>query len=89
MRNVAMYSFVLILSGPDEMAEDRLNALYKAGCDDATFSARGGVSYAAFDREAGSFAEAVGSAIRDVEGAVPGLVVRVEREEPVLQPVGA
>ncbi|MGH2367187.1 MAG: helix-turn-helix transcriptional regulator [Chloroflexota bacterium] len=61
---------------------DNLNALFDAGCDDATFGQRDSLYYADFDRQAPSFAEAVGSAIRNVEAAVPGLhVVRVEPEE--------
>ena len=80
-----MYSFTLTLSGPDIMNDAALNALFEAGCDDATFSAREGRQGASFDREANSFADAVGSAIADVEGAKLGLaVLRVEREEPLL-----
>jgi hypothetical protein len=81
-----IYSFTLTLTGPDLMTDAILDALYEGGCDDATFVTRDGVSYAAFDREAQSFADAVGSAIRDVEAAVPSIkVVRIEREDPVLE----
>lgn len=76
------YTFTLLLQGPDPLTPEHLDALFEHGCDDATFGQRGPVSYAEFDRRAGSFAEAVGSAIRQVEAAVPGLqVVRVEPEE--------
>ena len=46
-----------------ELSDDRLDALFEAGCDDATFSTGGGVTFAAFDREAPSLLDAVLSAI--------------------------
>jgi len=76
------YNFTLLLSGADPLTPENLNKLYEAGCDDATFGRRESLSYAEFDREANSLAEAVGTAIRDIEGAIPGLqAVRVEPEE--------
>jgi S-methylmethionine-dependent homocysteine/selenocysteine methylase len=53
----------------------------RRGCDDATFGASDGGQTAEFDREAADFADAVASAIKAVEAAVPGaLVVDVHRE---------
>ena len=76
------HSFTLILAGADPLTRENLDRLFEAGCDDATFGAREGLFHAEFDREATSFAEAIRTAIRDVEGAVPGLkVIRVEPEE--------
>jgi hypothetical protein len=76
------HTFTLLLQGADPLTPEHLDAMFEAGCDDATFGRRDSLYYADFDREAPSFAEAVGSAIRAVEGAVPGLkVVRVEPEE--------
>jgi hypothetical protein len=76
------YTFTLLLHGADPLSKDNMRALERAGCNDALFGRRGTVSYANFDREAASFGEAVLSAIRDVERAVPGLkVTRVEPEE--------
>ena len=70
------HEFSLILTGSLE-AEATLDALFEAGCDDATFGQVDGVSYADFVREAPSFAEAEHSAIEQVK-SVPGLrVVRV------------
>ena len=62
-------NFVLVLSGisePDDRIED---ALFEAGCNDATLAFRNGVGYLEFDREAGSLEPAILSAVRDVERA--------------------
>ncbi len=78
----AIYSFILFFSGADVLDDERLDALYEAGCDDALFGERDGAQYGAFDREAGSFSEALASAIRDAMSAVAGLrVVRIEPDE--------
>ncbi|HWB72083.1 MAG TPA: hypothetical protein VG452_07685, partial [Egibacteraceae bacterium] len=59
-----------------------LDALYQVGCDDATFGVSGGVQHAGFDREADSYADALVSAVHQIEQAVPGArVVQVEAEE--------
>jgi len=74
------YTFTLLLQGADPL--EHLDALFEAGCDDAVFGERDGVYFAEFDRLASNFPEAVGSAIWQIENAVPGLcVVRVEPEE--------
>jgi len=70
------HTFTLILTGP---VDDHIDDLYDAGLDDAMIGATDGVSYAEFDREAPTLADAVRSAIRDVE-TVPH--VRVTRVEP-------
>ena len=75
-KKMAEYNFTLILDGD---VENHLDELFEAGCDDATFGTVDGVHYADFDREASSLAEAIASAIDDVE-SVPGL--RVRRVEP-------
>lgn len=75
------HSFTLLLEGPNPIAPENLDRLFEAGCDDATFGERDGVYFADFDRTAPSFAEALVSAITQVEKAVPGLrAVRVEPE---------
>jgi hypothetical protein len=77
-----IYSFTVFFSGADVLDDEQLDALYEAGCDDALFGVRDGAQYGAFDREAGSFSEALASAIRDVTSAVAGLrVVRIEPDE--------
>ena len=78
---MAMFSFTLTVEGTDLLTDEAADALYEAGCDDATFGASGGVQTAEFDREAGDFADAVAGAIKAVESAVPGArVVEVHRE---------
>ncbi|MGH9287981.1 MAG: hypothetical protein ACRD0V_06790 [Acidimicrobiales bacterium] len=78
---MALFSFTLTIEGADILTDDAIDALYEGGCDDATFGVSGGVQTGEFDREAVDFAEAVASAIKAVEAAVPGaLVVDVHRE---------
>jgi hypothetical protein len=78
---VTLFSFTLTIEGADILTGEALDALYLAGCDDATFGVSSGVQTGEFDREAADFAEAVASAIKAVEAAVPGaLVVDVHRE---------
>lgn len=71
-----LHNFTLVLEGPNIMDERTLNALFAAGCDDATFGSRDGLLLAEFDREAASFSTAVATAIKQVESAVPDLSVR-------------
>ncbi len=72
------HQFTLVIAGDLERAE-AIDALFEAGCDDATFGTVDYVGYGDFVREAPSLAEAVRSAIEQVE-SVPGL--RVSRVEP-------
>ena len=64
-----VHSFAVTLAGPSELTPAMADAIFAAGCDDATPSSRGGVVRVGFDREAADLAEAVASAIRDVERA--------------------
>jgi hypothetical protein len=74
------YAFTLWTRGADMLADENLDALFRAGCDDATLGARSGEQYAAFDREAASLEGALASAIHDLTRALPQLTVtRVER----------
>jgi len=75
---VSEYEFSLVISGNLE-DQELLDALFEAGCDDATCGQVDGVGYADFVREAPTFGEVVRSAIEQVE-SVPGL--RVARVEP-------
>jgi predicted DNA-binding transcriptional regulator AlpA len=72
------YEFTLVVEG-DVEKDEHLDALFEAGCDDATFGIVDDVGYADFIREAPSIGEAVRSAIDQIE-SVPGL--RVLRAEP-------
>jgi hypothetical protein len=74
------YDFALILSGVPELTTEVENALYSAGCDDATVSVQYGCIYLEFSRRAPSLKDAILSAIRNVRHARIGAVVwRVDR----------
>ena len=61
---VTTHAFTLIIEG-DLDNEAKLDELYEAGCDDATFGRDAqGVSHGRFDREAASYEEAVSSAVQ-------------------------
>lgn len=64
--HMTTHSFSLILSGD---VEPHLDALYEAGCDDASFGAVDGVWHADFDREAPTLEAAIESAVSDVRRA--------------------
>jgi hypothetical protein len=63
------YDFTLVLTGNQGISDEAVNALFDAGCDDATVSIRSGRVYVTFSRAAGSMKEAILSAIRDVRAA--------------------
>jgi hypothetical protein len=67
---VTSYEFTLRLNR--EVADDELDALYAAGCDDAAIETGPLGAVADFDREAPSLAHAITSAARDID-KVPGL----------------
>ena len=69
------YEFVLVLSGVKDISSPVMNALFEAGCDDATPSLRFGRVYLTFARVAPSLKEAVFSAIRDIKKANIGASV--------------
>jgi hypothetical protein len=74
------HAFTLIIEGRIDDA-DVLDALFEAGCDDATFGTIDGVGFGDFHRSARSFLGAASTAIRQVD-SVPGLrVVRIESED--------
>ena len=71
------HSFTLIVEGVEMDDPQVFNALYEAGCDDATIGITNGIPVMDFNREAASFCEAISSAIADAE-SVDGLrVVRI------------
>lgn len=76
------YTFTLFVQGVDILSHESMDALFEAGCDDATFGARDGAHYGEFDRVATSFSAALASAIHDITDALPGLeIVRVEPDD--------
>lgn len=73
--NSSEFDFALVIEGLDELSPTVLDALYESGCDDATFAMRSGRTFATFSRVAGSFKEAILSAIKDIRSANVGAVV--------------
>ena len=74
------HSFTLILSELSRLTDKLENTLFEAGCSDALLGTQDGRVYLDFDREAPSFAEAVSTAIRDVNKA-GYQVARIEPDE--------
>ena len=76
------WTFRLTLAGIT-LTDEEMDALFEAGCDDATFSLeRDGTLLGFFDREADRQEDAVLSAIHNVEGADIGArVLRVTRDD--------
>ena len=71
------YEFTLIVEGPDLQADERIDALYESGCDDALVGRSHGVQYLDFEREAPTLEDAILSAIANVESVGDVEVVRI------------
>ena len=71
------HRFTLIVEGPDLQTEPVIDALFQAGCDDATVGRTDGAQYVEFDREAKSFSQAVFSAVQDLEKVEGVQITRV------------
>ncbi len=69
------HSFTLFVHGADILSDESMDALFEAGCDDATFGARDGAQYGEFDREAPSFSTALASATHDLTSALSDLEI--------------
>ena len=75
------YDFTLETSGRSVLDDGVFDALSEAGCDDALIGRFLGVDCLGFTREAGSYGEAVRTAIEEVQ-SVPGVsVTRVVSED--------
>ena len=66
---LSTFHFTVILDGLHDISEELTNRLFEAGCDDTLLHCCDGVVYLDFDRDAGSLAEAIGSAVRDIAAA--------------------
>jgi hypothetical protein len=78
---MSVFSFTMTIEGADLLTDEAQDALFEAGCGDATFGTSKGVQLAEFDRDARDFADVVASAIKAIEGAVNGAhVVSVIRD---------
>jgi hypothetical protein len=73
------HEFTLILDGISELAPSIVDALFEAGCNDATISRQGGLVSMDFDRTAPDRTNAIVSAIQKVRRAnIGATVLRVE-----------
>ncbi len=72
---VREYDFALILSGVHELTTEVEDALFKAGCDDATLSIQYGNIYMEFSRTSPTLIQAILSAIQNVQQADIGAQV--------------
>ena len=73
------HDFALVIGGVDELNQKVEDALFEAGCDDATFSIKYGLLYAEFSRNSKSLKDAILSAIHDVRKAnINADVIRVD-----------
>jgi hypothetical protein len=80
------HDFALVLTGITELTSEAEDALFEAGCDDATLSLRFGRVYATFSRCALSRRDAILRAICDVRKANIGAdVLRVDTCDLVTQ----
>lgn len=61
------HTFTLIIEGPDLQSNELIDRVFEAGCDDALIGRSNGIQYADFDRDAGTFEEAILSAIAELE----------------------
>lgn len=71
MSHVAMrpHEFTLTLGGDTELTVEVADALFRAGCDDASPHSEGLTISLDFHREADSLGDAIGSAVKDVARA--------------------
>ena len=77
---VREYDFALILSGVHELTTEVEDALFKAGCDDATLSIQYGNIYMEFSRTSTTLLQAILSAIQNVhQSNIGAQVCRQER----------
>ncbi len=73
------FDFALIVGGIDELSPSVMDAMFKAGCDDATLSIQYGLLYVEFSRSAPSLKDAILTAIRDVQASkTSAQVLRVD-----------
>lgn len=63
------YHFTLVISGAAKLTVSMANALYSAGCDDATPGMCDGRLVIDFHRQSSSLEEAIRTAIADVRSA--------------------
>jgi hypothetical protein len=75
------YEFTLRVNR--ELTDAEIEALYEAGCDDAGIETGPDGTLIEFSREAGSWAEALGSAVADIESVDDLMVVGAGQDDQV------
>lgn len=83
------FVFTLVLSGFSELSRTVEDALFEAGCDDATLGIVDGVPRLEFHRAGKSWPTAIRSAIENVHAASSTIRVREVRIDPNLPDVDA
>ncbi len=68
------HTFTLIIDGPDLQADELVDEVFEAGCDDALVGRVDGIQIADFDREADTLQDAVLSAVAELE-SIGGITV--------------
>jgi hypothetical protein len=72
----SQYVFTLILDSPTDLTDAQADALFEAGCDDATLGRFQGRVQLTFTRPGTSPEDAVASALADVERAKIGAIIQ-------------
>lgn len=85
---MAIHQFTIVVNGVDLQSDPGANALFAAGCDDATATRISGVQYVEFDREAVSLEAAIQSAVSDLQRLNGLEVVRISNQTPSSQASG-
>jgi hypothetical protein len=75
-----VYDFTFTLTGEHEFTPELADALYEAGCDDASVRSEEPTVYLDFHRQAESLGDAIGSAVKNVQAAGYA-VARIDVEE--------
>jgi hypothetical protein len=78
---VKEYTFTLILESPRAVTTELEDAVFEAGCDDASITQRSGAVHLEFDRNQTSFFDALLSAIHDVSKIAGARIARVAPDE--------
>lgn len=84
---MTVHVFTLVLDR--RPTDDELDALYAVGCDDATLGQQGGLSIAEFDREAPTLADAIATAVVQIEQVGLAAVRVLDTDLVTLADIGA
>ena len=79
---MATHQFTVVVDGLDLQSDPGANALFSAGCGDATAGRVNGVQYVEFCRDAISLDAAIQSAVSDLQRLDGLQVVRISNQIP-------